>query len=195
MWSDSTRGIEPKPFSSLKTFCGDFNAALIRHAIIGTCASILGAHIADCGKIPSTVFYRAICRLEQNPHTKWIGWWWCKQGGDTHRCLKLTSDWTETGNLEHIQRWSFSWELIAHARTSSLSHRQIWGTPILLIVRPTYELPLLLLLLFINHGSVPWGKLDFRVWYHISSKLHSSKEELYFWGDLWVGLLFIWNLF
>ena len=102
--------------------------------------------------------------------------------GETHRCLKLTSDWTETGNLEHIQRWSFSWELIAHARTSSLSHRQIWGTPILLIVRPTYELPLLLLLLFINHGSVPWGKLDFRVWYHISSKFHSSKEELYFLG-------------
>ena len=63
-------GIEPKPFSSLKTFCGDFNAALIRHAIIGTCASILGAHIADCGKIPSTVLCRAICRLEQNPHTK-----------------------------------------------------------------------------------------------------------------------------
>ena len=115
--------------------------------------------------------------------------------GETHRCLKLTSDWTETGNLEHIQRWSFSWELIAHARTSSLSHRQIWGTPILLIVRPTYELPLLLLLLFINHGSVPWGKLDFRVWYHNSSKFHFCKEELYFWGDLWVGLLFIWNLF
>ena len=84
--------------------------------------------------------------------------------GETHRCLKLTSDWTETGNLEHIQRWSFSWELIAHARTSSLSHRQIWGTPILLIVRPTYELPLLLLLLFINHGSVPWGKST--LWFH-----------------------------
>ena len=61
------------------------------------------------------------------------------QGGHTGVWNSRPTDRTEqqTGNLEHIQRWTFSWELIAHARTSSLS-RQIWGTPILLIVRPTY---------------------------------------------------------
>ena len=86
------------------------------------------------------------------------------QGGTGVWNFVRPTDRTEqqTGNLELIQRWSFSWELIAHARTSSLS-RQIWGTPILLIVRPTYatnSVPTtpLLLLLFISHGSVPWGK-------------------------------------
>ena len=120
-------GLEPKPFSSQ-----DFAEISTRwFAIIGTCASILG-RISPTAAIPvNGVLPRHLPLV----NSQWIGWWWCK--GDTQVFETLVRPTEQTGNLEHIQRWSFSWELIAHARTSSLS-RQIWGTPILLIVRPTY---------------------------------------------------------